>query len=281
MALGVNKVAINTCSYEQMQTLPGFSPITADRIMTLRECMTIDLETLCVLPWLKVTPDLIDLIDFGPACTPSPREIERANSLIERQSNMALPLLEQPENQGPGSGHKGTIDRSFPVQGTSTPAGTQFLSTDQVQYKTSVDSHDVSDNFEPNQHVQQGQQPFDMHQQIKSEPDNYQEQLAVQHQHVNQHVEPSTYTFNNQPQGDYNTKLMISNPDLGRYHDNNHQQGVSSVGYTINNPQQHPCNLPNMTQHRQQVNFAQTNLQQGQQVDNCQQPLYSRYWCYL
>ena len=104
MATGFNKVPINSCGFEQLLTLPGVGPKIANSIMNLRDTgMSIDFETLCVLPWLRVTPDLIALIDFSPAITPSYREIEMATFMTEGQGSPTSTLPEQTDSNVPRS----------------------------------------------------------------------------------------------------------------------------------------------------------------------------------
>ena len=94
MATGFNKVPINSCGFEQLLTLPGVGPKIANGIMDLRDKgLYIDLETLCLLPYLRVTKELLDLVDFGPKGPPTPKEIKMAQSIMELQSYNTGPTL--------------------------------------------------------------------------------------------------------------------------------------------------------------------------------------------
>ena len=94
MATGFNKVPINSCGFEQLLTLPGVGPKIAKSIMDLRDKGTyIDLETLCLLPYLRLTSELLEMIDFGPRGPPTQGDIELAQSLLLLKSYNRGPTL--------------------------------------------------------------------------------------------------------------------------------------------------------------------------------------------
>ena len=59
------KLKINTCAYQDLRLLPGIGQIIADRIWELRKLGNITPEEFVQIPRLKVTPELLDMIDFG------------------------------------------------------------------------------------------------------------------------------------------------------------------------------------------------------------------------
>lgn len=61
------KININTCGYEDLRVLPGVGQVIADRIWELRKQGPIDLETFAGIPKLRITPDLLECIDFLPS----------------------------------------------------------------------------------------------------------------------------------------------------------------------------------------------------------------------
>jgi predicted DNA-binding helix-hairpin-helix protein len=56
---------INICSIEELMSLPGIGAKGADKILELREAKgDLELDDLNQVPYLRLTPQLIDCLDF-------------------------------------------------------------------------------------------------------------------------------------------------------------------------------------------------------------------------
>ncbi|KAH3729961.1 hypothetical protein DPMN_055939 [Dreissena polymorpha] len=61
------RVPINTASETQLRSLPGIGARTANAIINYRERVgPIDEEQLSIIPYIRMSKDLLDLIDFTP-----------------------------------------------------------------------------------------------------------------------------------------------------------------------------------------------------------------------
>jgi predicted DNA-binding helix-hairpin-helix protein len=61
----MTRVLINVCSIEELMSLPGIGAKGADNILELREAKgDLELEDLNQVPYLRLTPQLINCLDF-------------------------------------------------------------------------------------------------------------------------------------------------------------------------------------------------------------------------
>jgi hypothetical protein len=97
----MTRVLINVCSIEELMSLPGIGAKGVDKILELREAKgDLELEDLNQVPYLRLTPQLINCLDFT-----SFEDKEGLGSLYDRHRERVRSvdqLVEKWEGTGPG-----------------------------------------------------------------------------------------------------------------------------------------------------------------------------------
>ena len=113
MALG--KISSNLANGKELKSLPGIWPRTAKAIIEYKDTVgSIDEHTLSSIPYIRISRELLDLLDFSMDCsvriTRQQAEIDRFTDTIDR-ANL----------RGPSFNLHMTTDLPYPSVGASSP----------------------------------------------------------------------------------------------------------------------------------------------------------------
>jgi len=101
----MSRILINYCSIEKLMSLPGVGVKVADKILEIREAKgNLELEDLRLVPYLRLTPQLIRCLEFAlfEECEGERRESLDERHRIKDRVRSVDQLVEEWEGSGPG-----------------------------------------------------------------------------------------------------------------------------------------------------------------------------------